>query len=108
MDNVITIRKLYMLLGLSTLFGNVVVADGFETAVRAYAAGNYKTALRILLPLAEQGHADAQFRLGMMFDNGFDLPQDPAQAEYWYNKTCPVPVTDPEQTKTTGKGPTTQ
>ncbi len=96
-------NKLYLLLGLSTLYGNVAVADAFGTAVRAYTNGDYETALRMLLPLAEQGHVGAQFRLGMMFDNGLGLSKDPAQAEYWYNKACPVPVTEPEQAATNSK-----
>ena len=70
-------------------------ADTFETAVRAYTTGDYGTALRIIRPLAEQGHPGAQFRLGMMFDNGLGVPKDPVQAEYWYNQFCPVPRTEP-------------
>ncbi len=98
-------KKLHVLLWLSALCGNIAVADMFATAVRAYASGDYETALQILLPLAEQGHPDAQFRLGMMFDNGLGLPKDPVEAEYWYNKACPVPVTDPEQPGTKEIGP---
>lgn len=88
-------KNWYTFLGLFAVLGNIAVADGFEAAVRAYAAGDYDTALQILLPLAEQGHVDAQFRLGMMFDNGLGVAKDPAQAEYWYNKACPAPAIGP-------------
>ncbi len=36
-------------------------------------------------PLAEQGDADAQFNLGVMYDNGQGVPQDYAQAHMWLN-----------------------
>lgn len=101
-------NRLYILLGLSALYGPVAVADPFATAVRAYADGDYQTALRILHPLAEQGHPQAQFRLGMMFDNGLGLPEDPAQAEYWYNKACPAPVINPEQSGINQQWPVTR
>jgi hypothetical protein len=44
----------------------------------------------------------------MMFDNGLGVPKDPAQAEYWYNKACPVPVDGPEQDGATGQGSMTK
>ncbi len=74
---------------------NIALADGFGDALSAYDAGDYDAALRLLRPLAERGHADAQFRLGTMFDNGLGVPVDPTQAEYWYNQACPRPATIP-------------
>jgi len=106
--NVSTMKKWYVYFGLFAVYGNIAVADGFATAVRAYAARDYETALQILLPLAEQGHADAQFRLGMMFDNGLGVPEDPAQAEYWYNQACPLPAADPGPDETMVDGSTAQ
>jgi len=38
-------------------------------------------ALRVL---AEQGNADAQFTLGVMYDNGRGVPQDDTEAVRWY------------------------
>jgi uncharacterized protein len=52
------------------------VASPLEDADRAYYAGDYATALRILRPLAEQGEAEAQGKLGFMYANGQGLPQD--------------------------------
>ena len=86
-------KPAYIVLGLLALCVNIAVAGGFEAAVRAYDDRHYDTALRLLLPLAEQGHVDAQFRLGMMLDNGLGVPEDPAKARYWYDKACPVPST---------------
>ncbi|MFM8234327.1 MAG: tetratricopeptide repeat protein, partial [Holophagaceae bacterium] len=33
---------------------------------------------------ADQGHASAQFNLGVMYDNGRGVPQDDVQAVKWY------------------------
>ena len=40
---------------------------GFAEGVAAYHRGDYETALRELRPLAEQGDADAQYNLGIMY-----------------------------------------
>ena len=37
---------------------------------------------------AEQGDADAQTDLGIMYDNGFGVPQDYAAALKWYRKAA--------------------
>ena len=34
---------------------------------------------------AAQGLADAQVNLGVMYDNGWGVPQDYVQAHMWYN-----------------------
>ena len=34
---------------------------------------------------AEQGDAEAQFNIGVMYDNGRGVPQDDAQAHMWFN-----------------------
>ncbi len=40
------------------------------------------------LPLAEQGHAEAQFNLGLMYDIGQGIAHDDAQAVQWYRKAA--------------------
>jgi hypothetical protein len=44
--------------------------------VAAFGKDDYATALRLLRPLAEQGDADAQYNLGLMFADGRGVPQD--------------------------------
>uniref|UniRef100_UPI003567E3EB tetratricopeptide repeat protein n=1 Tax=Sneathiella sp. TaxID=1964365 RepID=UPI003567E3EB len=46
--------------------------------------GDFATALREWKPLAEQGDADAQYNLGVMYYNGTGVPQDYKQAVKWY------------------------
>ncbi len=60
----------------------------FNPGVAAYKRGDYATALRELRPLAEQGHASAQFNLGLMYNNGLGVPQDYAEALQWYRKAA--------------------
>ena len=42
----------------------------YDDGMAAYDRGDYATALQEWRPLAEQGHADAQYNLGMMYDKG--------------------------------------
>ena len=57
---------------------------GFDEGVAAYNRGDYATAFEEMLPIAEQGDANAQFNLGFMYDNGEGVPQDYAEAVRWY------------------------
>jgi TPR repeat protein len=50
----------------------------------AYDRKDYKTTLRLWLPLAEQGNAEAQVLLGMMYSNGTGVTQDYKEAVKWY------------------------
>lgn len=55
-----------------------------EVAYAAYEKGNYRTALRLLHPLAEQGSARAQSILGLMYAGGRSVPRDDAEAVKWF------------------------
>ncbi len=59
---------------------------GFDEAEAAYQRGDYAAAISWLRPLAEQGHARAQYNLGFMYYNGQGVPQDYAEAVKWYRK----------------------
>ena len=48
---------------------------GFDEGFWAYQRGDYATALREFRLLAEQGDADAQYNLGVMYANGHGMPQ---------------------------------
>ena len=49
---------------------------GLAEGIAAYERGDYETALQEFQPLAEQGNADAQFNLGLMYDDGRDRRAD--------------------------------
>ncbi len=46
----------------------------FEVGVEAWGRGGYDTALREFRLLAEQGHAQAQVNLGIMYSKGLGVP----------------------------------
>jgi uncharacterized protein len=54
----------------------VVFAGPLEDRLSAYDRGDYATALRVLRPLADQGYAEAQSNLGLMYENGNGVTQD--------------------------------
>jgi TPR repeat protein len=56
----------------------------FDDGFTAYEAGDYATALKEFRPLAEQGNSDAQFNLGLMYDQGEGVPENDAEAVKWY------------------------
>ncbi len=60
-------------------------AGDLQAGVEAYNRGDYATALKIWRPLAEQGHAKAQYDLGVMYFMGRGVPQDVVQAHLWLN-----------------------
>ena len=66
------------------LWSSVAAAD-FRAGVEAYQRGDYATAYKEWLPLAEQGHAGAQNNLGVMYADGEGVPEDDVRAFAWFN-----------------------
>ena len=60
----------------------------FQQGLEATKRGDYQTAFKLWLPLAEQGDASAQFNLGLMYDNGQGVKQDDVDAVKWYRKAA--------------------
>ncbi|MEN8219382.1 MAG: PEGA domain-containing protein [Pseudomonadota bacterium] len=50
--------------------------------------GNYARALKLLRKQAKQGHAQAQFLLGKMYDNGYGVTENDQEARKWYRKSA--------------------
>jgi hypothetical protein len=63
-------------------------AASYQEGTAAYAQGNFDVALKKFQPVAEQGNADAQFRLGLMYREGKGVPQDDKQAAAWLSKAA--------------------
>ena len=81
-------KKLMLMLGkiLPLPFtANMARADDLDDALAALNNGDYATAFKLLKPLAEQGNADAQFNLGVMYQNGEGVLQDDKKAHMWFN-----------------------
>ena len=63
-------------------------ADHFQLGWQAYEAGQYDAALSHWMPLADQGNTDAQLNVGLMYDVGRGVPEDPARAVSWYQQSA--------------------
>ena len=59
-----------------------------EQAVAAYDAGKYEQAFRLFQPIARQGNAQAQYNLGVMYEQGKGMAQNNKQALAWYQKAA--------------------
>jgi TPR repeat protein len=83
------ISKIITRLTLSMLLGSgVVVAADYGTGVKAYESGDYKAALDEWTPLAERGHAAAQYYLAEMYRWGRGVPENAKIAAKWYTKAA--------------------
>jgi len=55
-------------------------AGHFAAGLAAYNNARYGTAIRAWKPLADLGHVDAQYNLGVMYSNGLGVRQDHQEA----------------------------
>ena len=79
-------KNLHVLLMVSllTCAGGVAIAQDYDAGLKAAQAGDFQTALKEWKPLADQGHAGAQLNLGVMYYNGYGVPEDDAEAAGWF------------------------
>ncbi len=69
---------------LFVLAGSVFAQD-LKKGLAAYKRGDYKTAIEQWRPLAEAGHAGAQYNLGFNYVQGKGVPKDLVQAYFWFD-----------------------
>ncbi|HEY5366776.1 MAG TPA: hypothetical protein VIL19_09900 [Casimicrobiaceae bacterium] len=60
------------------------MAGPFDDGVAAYDKGQFDVALKLWLPLAEQGYLAAQFNVAALYEKGTGTAADPEQAAHWY------------------------
>jgi len=77
-----------VLLGLLSLLLPLRAWAGYAEGLAAYNRGDPTTALQEWLPLAQAGHADAQYNLAVLYGNGWGVPQDAAQAVLWFRRAA--------------------
>jgi hypothetical protein len=65
-------------------FGQYVVGRCYDEGIGGVALDDAE-AVRLYRLAAAQGHLDAQFRLGIMFEYGLGVAQDKAEAIRWYH-----------------------
>ena len=68
------------------LISTSILAD-FEKGKNAYNSGDYRTALKELLPYANEGDARAQWALGSMYRWGYGVLKDYSEARKWFEKS---------------------
>ncbi|RKZ70325.1 MAG: sel1 repeat family protein [Gammaproteobacteria bacterium] len=76
------------LLCMSLLCTSLAVNADFKTAGDAYKEGDYETAAREFLPLAENGDHCAMYALGSMYAAGHGVPMDLKEALKWFRKAA--------------------
>ena len=81
-------KPLTFLLVLTFMFlfsgSSVVFGDDLQDGLLAYGTKDYKKAYKLILPLAEQGNVMAQTTLGVMYLEGYGVPQDYKEAVKWW------------------------
>ena len=61
---------------------------GFEEGIAAYQANNLPLAYKEFREAAEEGHADSQFNLGLMYEYGIGVGKNEKEAIVWYQKSA--------------------
>ena len=56
--------------------------------IAAYKVGDYQTALNEFHKSADEGSADAQFYIGVLYDFGYIVEQDDQEAVKWYRRAA--------------------
>ena len=86
-------RRLLALLFFTITLGMAHGANAgpFEDGLAAHSRGDYATALSLLRPLAAQGHAEAQYNLGGMYEAGQGVPKDDKEAVRLYRLAVSTP-----------------
>lgn len=81
-----SVRILLVLLALASPLSMAggAAAGPFEDAQAAHGRRDYATALRLWRPLADQGNAEAQYALGMMYEGGQGVPKNYVSAAKWW------------------------
>ena len=64
------------------------LANNFEAGFAAYQKGKFEDAAKEWLALAKEGHAKAQYILGILFDQGKGVVQDRSEAVKWWLKAA--------------------
>ena len=69
---------------LSTVSIGMSWSGDYQKGLDAAQNGNYTAALKEWRPLAEQGHSESQFVLGLLYRNGKGVEKDFSTAIKWY------------------------
>ena len=82
--------RIYLMIVLFVAIAAAVSAQDFNRGLIAAKSPDFTTALKEWKPLAEQGHTEAQFYLGVLYNNGLGVFQDHKKAVKWYRLAAQV------------------
>jgi uncharacterized protein len=92
------INKSALVIAVAALFVNALPAlgdeDAFDKAIHEYGCADYPKAYSMIVPLAEGGHALAQYQRGLMLEQGQGTEANLAEAFKWYQKAADQGVAD--------------
>jgi len=80
-------KQILCVVALIFAFSAAARAD-YESGAVAFLDGDYNTAFQELKPIAEQGNANAQFFLGVMYGMGQGVRQDYAESLMWFRNAA--------------------
>ncbi|MFQ5716430.1 MAG: tetratricopeptide repeat protein [Nitrospinales bacterium] len=69
----------------------------FQKGMNAYQNKSYKTAFEEFKKSAEQGHAGAQYNLGVMYGTGQGVAQNYKEAAKWYRRAAEQGISDAQK-----------
>ena len=76
------------ILAIALLCASFSVSADFKAGGDAYMKGDYETAAKEFLPLAENGDHRAMYALGSMYAVGHGVPRDLKEALKWFRKAA--------------------
>ncbi|MBI5040293.1 MAG: sel1 repeat family protein, partial [Gammaproteobacteria bacterium] len=82
-NNPITLARILLTLWLCS-GAPAIHADDLALGMQALEMGHTAQAIELWRPLAEAGDVDAQFGLGVIYNDAMGVPQDYAEANYWF------------------------
>lgn len=90
-------RKVLVCIAAALLVASVPVLadeDAFDKAIHEYGCADYPKAYRLIVPLADGGHALAQYQRGLMLEQGQGIEADLVEAFKWYKKAADQGIAD--------------
>jgi TPR repeat protein len=85
----VIVRRTLLALAVSVVMTGGALAGPLEDGQAAYLRGDYATALRVWLPLAQRGNVVAQVNVGSIYDTGGrGVPSDLVEAVRWYHRAA--------------------
>ena len=83
-----TVLQVQGMEGVKQVLVTAVLKTAYEKGQEAYSKKDHKEAFRYFTEAAQEGNAEAEFNLGVMYDLGQGVGQDYGKAAEWYRKAA--------------------